>query len=209
MNEKEKRIKDQRTIEAVRKGIMGLGGKFGLIIKNMGQPILGQSGGALDTSYLDDPWALPGENDTPWELKDGNAEEIQNQIPRFDLENNEEPIGGDWRQERDYQGEPYGTHKIGMIFDGLSRGIHMEIKYMFDSNELTVYYKGYLVYQEIAGDLTSYVPDIEWESQIDTLYAKAKKREQISNVEAKEEKKEMVEKVKQSWWREIQKKWGL
>jgi hypothetical protein len=53
-DEKENRIKEQRTIEATKKGLMGAGGKLGIIVKNMGQPIIAQNGS--DYFYLPDPY---------------------------------------------------------------------------------------------------------------------------------------------------------
>ena len=78
MNEKEKRIQEQRTIEATKKNLMGLTGKIGTIVRNLGQPMISQCEGGtfLDTSYLDDPWALPEES-TFGELNEGTPEQIQ------------------------------------------------------------------------------------------------------------------------------------
>jgi hypothetical protein len=71
--------------------------------------------------------------------------------------------------------EDAGSNVIGAVFDGLSRGMHLEIKYIKHSAELTVHYKGYLVYQEVAGDLYCFNPFPEWETMIEKLYVVAKK----------------------------------
>src|SRR4051812_31315520 len=44
MYEKEKIIREQRTIEATRKGLMGLDGKLGGILRYLGKPVIAGSG---------------------------------------------------------------------------------------------------------------------------------------------------------------------
>jgi hypothetical protein len=39
---------------------------------------------------------------------------------------------------------------------------------------LTVYYRGYKVYQEVGGELAAFAPFPEWEEKVDTLFPKAK-----------------------------------
>lgn len=199
MNEKEERIKEQRTIEAAHKNLSGLGGKFGIILQGLGQPIIAQGGASLYD--IGDTY----EN----EELGGTPAEMQGQIPYFDSKTGEEPIGGAWRDDREYEKEPYGAHKIGYAFDGLNRGIHIEIKYIIDINELTVYHKGYLVYKEVAGDLLVFAPNNEWEKKVDKLFESAKK---ISTKKSKESQKEKVANAmrkRDSWWQTIKTKWGL
>jgi hypothetical protein len=62
----------------------------------------------------------------------------------------------------------------GYLFDGTSSGIHMEIKLTTGENKLRVTWKGYVVYDEKAGDLLAYVPNDEWENWIKKLYDRAK-----------------------------------
>ena len=57
-----------------------------------------------------------------------------------------------------------------MHFDGLSRSMHMEIKYSEETSELSLTHRGYLVYKEVMGDLEVYVPNEEWESWIEKLW---------------------------------------
>ena len=64
MLEKEKLIKEQRLMEATRKGIIGLEGKFGVILKYLGQPILYQTS-YHDETYLPDVYAVPDEETMP------------------------------------------------------------------------------------------------------------------------------------------------
>lgn len=50
----EKAIKEARTIEAMRNGYMGLGGKFCQITKKLGFPIINQGGLYLDSTEFED-----------------------------------------------------------------------------------------------------------------------------------------------------------
>ena len=52
----EQKIKEARTIEAMRKGYMGMGGKFCLIAKKLGSPIVRQGGVYVDSTEIDDPF---------------------------------------------------------------------------------------------------------------------------------------------------------
>ena len=97
---------------------------------------------------------------------------------------------------------------IGLTFDGLKRGMHLNILWMEDNKTLTVHWQGFLVYKEVSGDLRSYIPGVEWEAKIDTLYKVAKP----VRVEREKEKKEIAEEVskkqKMSWMQSIIKRWG-
>lgn len=77
MFEKEKIIKDQRVNEATRKNFVGLEGKFGTILKYLGEPIIGHSqgggGGLFESNSMPDVWEI---------------EESENKIPVADLEDN-------------------------------------------------------------------------------------------------------------------------
>jgi hypothetical protein len=52
----EQKIKEARTIEAMRKGYMGMGGKFCLIAKKLGSSIVRQGGVYADSTEIDDPF---------------------------------------------------------------------------------------------------------------------------------------------------------
>lgn len=212
MNEREKRIQEQRTIEATRKDLMGLTGKIGTVLRNLGQPLIEQSQGGtfMDSSYLDDPWALPSENRFG-ELKEGTADYVQSQIPYMELdsEGTQEPTDGAWRDQRDYEMPLNSTSQIGWYFDGLSSGVHMEIKYDEHSKNLTLTWKGYLVYKESSGELAAYTPSEEWESKINYLYQHAIKKEKSSRKEQREDDLKQAEKVKSTWLEKMRERWGL
>jgi len=97
----------------------------------------------------------------------------------------------------------------GWLFDGLGRGLHLEIKYTHSDKKLTVDYKGYRVYTEVAGDLDSYAPFPEWESVIEMLYKRAKERQKKVEVLMKaEEDISMMGKAK-NFLQMLRFKWGI
>ena len=53
---REEAIREARTIEAMKKGYAGLGGKFAIIAKILGYPIIEQGSSMFNQSFLDDPF---------------------------------------------------------------------------------------------------------------------------------------------------------
>ncbi len=174
-NEKEKRIKEQRLIEATRKGLTGLEGKFGCILRNIGTPIIAHGGSWFESSELEDVWSLPEDKDE--------------EIPTMDIDES--------------------IMETGRFFEGLTKGMHLEIKYMSDSKDLVVYYKGYIVYHEVSGELDCYIPNREWETHIDNLFALAKKKESAGRKETKIINKQEAERQKLSFLDKLRLKWGV
>lgn len=62
---KEKQIQEARTIEAMRKGYMGLEGKFCIVAKYLGKPIIHQGGQLADENWLYDPYMETEEDEIP------------------------------------------------------------------------------------------------------------------------------------------------
>ena len=210
----EDRIKEQRTIEATKKKLMGAGGKIGTVLRHLGQAIIDQSEGGVyaDTHYLDDPWALPDERESPFDLPQGKAEDITKKIPFFKQylpwgEEQKQPEGPGWMDRPD--GVDYQVNTIGYHFDGLSRGMHLEIQYLDGPSELVVHFKGFLVFREVKGELTNYVPHESWEALIDQLYVPAKKLAREKKEKVAEEELAEAKKAKASWFEEMRKRWGL
>lgn len=56
MHEKEKQLHDQRLLEATRKGLMGLDGKLGCVVKYLGQPIMDQTASFYMPNEMYFPW---------------------------------------------------------------------------------------------------------------------------------------------------------
>lgn len=97
----------------------------------------------------------------------------------------------------------------GWIFDGLSRGMHLEIRYIDFQKELSVVYKGYPVYVERAGDISTFAPFPEWEEKIEKLYAVARKLQQEHHAGEKEEIIEEAKKQKKDLLTRLRMIWGL
>jgi hypothetical protein len=201
----EDKIREQRILEANKKGLMGQNGKIGVVLKIFGSPIIAQSQGGVyvDTNYLDDIYS---QKKSLEECSD--SVDLMRHIPIMNIDQNERPTSQEWHQGMQ---DPinYSTDFIGMHFDGLSRGMHLEIKYEELSSELVVYHKGYVVYKEIKGELLGYAPNQEWENWIESLYKKAKEKLRILKEEEFEKSIKINKQQKENWWQNIIKKWGI
>lgn len=189
MNDKEKIIKEQRCIEANRKGLMGMEGKFGCILRNLGEPIIEHTGGWFTSNEMEDIWELPDET----------------QMPEFD---EDEPV-----------------IEVGLSFSAMSSGMNLEIFHYHDASdrgwrrienggpgpgkELSVWYKGNLVFCESNDELFCYTPSPEWENMIDKLYALAKEKEANNRRKQILENREEIRKSKLSWLERIKLRWGI
>ena len=197
----EQKIREQRTVEANKKGLVGQNGKIGVVLRMMGGPIVSQSEGG---TYLDTNYIYQEEEN---EEEPRNALDMMTRIPTMDLDGSTRPDTSEWSEMKD--AIPYSTQNIGWHFDGLSRGMHIEIKYDDERSELTVHHKGYLVYKEIRGELVAYVPKEEWENWIEALYKKAKDIQRKVKEEEFENQVKEADKIKEGWWQELKKRWGV
>lgn len=168
-DKKEQMIREQRTIDAMRNGLMGSEGKLVRIAKAMGEPIYRHGTSNFNQNFLDDPYELPSED-----------------LPTMDEE------------EMSYQ--------IGCHYDGMRRGMHLEVIWQAEFREIKCYYKGRLVYREIAGELDGYAPG-EWEPVVESLYEQTRRRERderkiqtkTAGIEARREQNEFLEAMKLKW----------
>jgi len=186
---KENAIREKRTIEATKKNLMGPSGKLGLITLTFGSPIVRQGGSYMDVSYLEDPYADDTDTEYASTASDQNGPVVsQNKI-----------IDGtdDFIQEE------------GFVFDGLSRGMHIEIKYWHLNNKLEVTYRGYEVYKESGGELFAYAPFPEWEEMIERLYKAAKPKSKESKKLREVEVGQAIERRKRSFWERLRTRWGV
>ena len=190
----ENKIKEERTLEANKKGLVGKNGKIGIILRNLGSPIISQKEGGIyrDVNYFEDYY------------KDSSEDE--NIIPILEIENIERPQSSEWSEEKSPRVQAT-SDAIGLHFDGLSRGMHLEIKYKDFDSELSVSYKGYCVFNETKGELIAYSPG-EWESLIDKLYKVSKEKQRKNNEKQFEESILENEKQKNIWWQKIKSKWN-
>lgn len=196
----EEKIKEQRTVEANKKGLVGQNGKIAVVLKVFGDPIIAQSEGGF---YVDTNYLKYEEED----VEPRNNKELLKKIPIMDIANNERPTGNEWEELTDPLS--FAVQKIGLHFDGLSRSMHMEIKYDDLNSELSLSYKGYCVYKEIKGEIVSYVPNPEWEKWIDSLYKKAKEKQRVTKEIEFENQIKQAEKNKNAWWQKIVSRWGV
>ena len=188
MNEKEKKIQEQRLILATKNDFMGASGKIGIILRYLGQDILSQE------TYSSSGYADFDDTNLPY---------------MGDLELGEEPTGGAFKEERNYQINPADIHSIGYYYDGLKNGWHLELRYLFETKELTVHYRGYLVFKEMAGELYAYNPMKDWEIIIHKLHRSAKEVENKDKAEEKVENKIATARAKQSWLDKMKERWGI
>lgn len=206
MNDKEKRIKQERMTEATFHGLMGFSGKFGVIAKYLGTPIIEQkesmhSEHFTRSSVPFDFWESTYNDSTDDTLPTMDTYDTLDQLIG-------EPAGPEWTPRNNKRVSGNAT-QVGWHFDGMSRGIHLEIKYINDNSEIVVYYKGHVVYKEIAGDLFAYVPLDEWKEKVDSLHKTAKKLENESRKTESIERLEAGKKDKQSWIEQLRKTWGI
>lgn len=172
MRNKEDIIRDQRTREAVKKGLMGQGGKLGCIARYLGQEIVRQGGSYYTQNFID----LTG------------IQEDENMIP--------------------YMEEDETAITEGYMFDGLSRGLHMEIRLSEERSEIYVRWQGDIVYREMAGELYGYCPG-EWEESVDRLFVQAKEKEGREHRAYEERALQAGQRRKEHFLEEMKRKWGL
>lgn len=198
----EEKIREQRIIEANKKGLIGQSGKIGTVLRIMGQPIISQYEGGtfIDSNYIN----LRGEEILDEEPQNNN--ELLKKIPIMDAGANDRPQTSEWAELEDPSQVSIQT--IGWHFDGLDRGMHLEIDYRDASAELSVTYKGYTVYKEVGGEIICYVPHEEWETWIEKLSKNAKDIQRKLKEQEFKSKVEQTEKQKNNWWNSIVEKWG-
>lgn len=178
--QREQAIREERKIEAINKDFMGPAGKIGVIARYLGHPIVYQGTRFASNRSIED---LTGECFYPY------AEDDVDEIPVIE--------------------EDVLIETIGYIFDGLKQAMHIEIKYLNESHSLSVYYKGYMVYMEVAGDLHAYAPFPEWENLIDTLYQQSEKRFKRQKEKEKERIQEESVQKRNDFLHRLRTLWGL
>lgn len=189
LTQKEKVIQEKRTIEATKKNMMGITGKLGLIVRILGSPVVRQGSGLYDQRFLSDPYEDNSNIERAGMLSDQLGPEI-------------------WQNEIKDADDSYSREE-GYVFDGLSFGMHFEIKFWHYNQKLDASYKGYTVYKEIGGELFAYAPFDEWEKMVERLY-KAAKQQSSRLKDIKEfETRQTIESQKRSFWQKLKMKWGI
>lgn len=216
MNEKEKKIKEERTMEAMKKNLMGMNGKLGIILRTMGEPII---------EHYDSTMSYGGvlfsdtDNRLPWHVDEPEPEEAIPTIEAYDELGNpvDEPTGFGWSDRPARKSVELNIQ--GWYFYNAKQGKTLEIKYheenslMDDPNYrppklLIVRYEGIEKFREIAGELFSFVPG-EWEERVDALFEHAKKAYKVTQTKAKEANMIKAKKNKESFLADLKKLWGV
>lgn len=187
--DRENVIRERRTTLATKKNLMGPSGKLGMILKAFGTPIIRQGSGLIDISFLGDPF----------------GDDVHTEYAST-MSGQQGPVS--YRDEiLTYSGD--GLVNEGLMFDGLSRGVHIEILYWHAESKLKVTFKGYTVYLEIAGELAAYNPFEEWEGAVDRLHASAQKRLKQIDLQESQEYAERSRARKNQFWQELRARWGI
>lgn len=204
IEEIEEKIKEERLLEATKKGFYGQNGKIISILKILGEPIISQNQGGsfVDYNYLPDPYENNEDLDNI-----SNTNQFLQEVPIMDLEGVERPQSFEWSELNG--GQETSISKIGYHFSALNRGMHMEIKYDDATTELSLSHKGYNVYKEIKGELLCYVPIQEWEDNVEKLYKISKEKLRQFKEKEFEQSLNNNEKNKESWLESMRKKWGF
>lgn len=100
------------------------------------------------------------------------------------------------------------VHIIGICYDGMKRGLHLTIVYRDDLHELTVRWRGDLVFQESGGELLCYVPDKEWEINVDRIYELACEKEKVKKAAYEKQVETVVRERHRAFLDEMHRKWG-
>lgn len=185
---KEKVIREKRTLEAVKKNMMGPSGKLGIIVKSLGSPIIRQGSNLYDSTSLEDPYDLP--IDVDYETTASGQ------------------LGPEMFRDEILESDDY-VEEQGYVFDGLSRGMHLEIQYWYDNQYIKTTYKGFLVYKEVAGELFSYAPFPDWEKLIEQLYKTAKSKAKVIKQVQEAKLGKQLQKEKQNFWTKLRDRWGI
>ena len=209
--EYEKRVKEERASLAATKNLSGPDGKIGVVLRFLGEPIVAQSEGdrscfeddigvSWRSSEMPDLWLL---DEPPEDTR--NPVALTNNMPTMQGRHSP-PEGPEWttrKRERQIHEEV-----VGLAFDGLRRGMHLNILFLEADSVLTVHWQGRLVYKEVAGDLRGYVPSEDWEKKIDTLYELAKPKRAEAEKAKQENALVVKEKMRKSWMRSVIDRWG-
>lgn len=179
MRTQEDIIRDKRTIEAVRKGLMSGQGKLGVIARVMGDRVVARHGNNHSTSPVYEN--LFGFTQT---FMDDEDEDDTGELPVMED----------------------GERHTASLYNGYSRGLHLEIK--LDGPELWCRWKGEIVFHEMAGELQAYCPG-EWEQTIDKLAAEARLKEVDYINLSDQRSEMVGQRRKEAFLEEMKRKWGL
>jgi hypothetical protein len=99
-------------------------------------------------------------------------------------------------------------NSLGFYFYGLNYSCNIEIYYIENEKLIKVIYEGQKAYEEINGELESYVPG-KWEGFIENFYNLAKEKYSLIKDKEKQRNKKIFEEKKISILDKIKKVWGV
>lgn len=190
MNEKEKLIKEKRYVEASSKNYVGLEGKFGVILKYLGKPILTQDSAAYEVHEWKSPYDLDDDDELP---------EIDGDTPVVEL-------------GKIFDGLRIGHHiEIKYLKNGMIpiQKDNYTVRNEMADKVLSVYYKGYPVYIEADGELILFVPLSEWEDIVEMIYIAAEKLQRSFKRDVVQSMKDEEKAKKVSFLRRLRERWGI
>lgn len=173
-------IRDERTREAIKKGLMSGSGKIGIIARVLGDRVVARHGSNAGQSPVFENLFSFSQNfmDDDMEGEEGTF------IPTMED----------------------GERHTASLFNGYSRGLHLEIKH--DGPEIWVRWQGEIVYHEMAGELAAFCPG-DWEEAIEKLSLEARRKEG-QYLEATERRNEIVgQRNKDAFLDLMRRRWGL
>ena len=190
MLDKEKILKEQRVAEAMDRNYMGLEGKFGVILKYLGKPIINQGSANYEVTEWQDVYDLEAPEGLPEEDPDSPIREIG----------------------KVFDGLKYGHHiEISYLKNGTIPIKINEYRTIYEqvSKVLKVSWKGYLVYLEAEGDLHIFTPSNEWEDVILKMYESARKIQNTYRHDTSLSSQEEAKKDKLNFLERLREKWGI
>ena len=104
--------------------------------------------------------------------------------------------------------DEFSSNEVGYSFDGLSRGVHMNITYIESQAIIKLWYKGYLVYHEEEGNLQTYIPNDIWENQIENLYKIVELQLKKKIEQYKKEEPAITKAIEKSELQKLRDRWG-
>lgn len=100
------------------------------------------------------------------------------------------------------------SYEIGYNFDGLTRGINLNIMCNDQLSTIKLYYDGYCYYEEENNQLLRYVPNGLIEKQIDSLYGVVEEKVKEKYRQMKVEEIKEASKIEKEEIRRLREKWG-
>jgi hypothetical protein len=188
MLEKEKIIREQRVAQATDKNYVGLEGKFGVILKYLGKPIISQESANYNVTDWQDVYDLQEEDGFPEHDPDAPITEMG----------------------KVFDGLKYGYHlEISYLKDGAIPVKKSEYRTVYEQafKVLKVSYKGCLVYLEAENEIHIFTPNPEWEDMVTKIYESARKLQNTykfnvslnMQTEIKDKKLNLLERLREKW----------